>query len=183
MHLYSFAMEKRLVLNSWKEIADYMGRGVRTVQRYERDLCLPVHRPAGKRRSAVIGFADEIDDWMRKGPIGVASTDVRKPATTNLEWERLLANSELLLKRVGVLKIQMNELARLLQETEQRHKLLMRQVRPRPFSYSSTAKPKIVRTNMSEISQMATAVGDVGTARLPAIHKTANGQKAASGKH
>src|SRR5262249_39685965 len=61
-------MEKRLVLNSWKEIADYMGRGVRTVQRYERDLVLPVHRPAGKSRSAVVAFADEIDHWMRQGP-------------------------------------------------------------------------------------------------------------------
>ncbi len=31
-----------MVLNSWKEIACYLGRGVRTVQRYERDLGLPV---------------------------------------------------------------------------------------------------------------------------------------------
>ena len=41
------------VLNSWKEIASYLGRGVRTVQRYERDFRLPI-RPAarqGSRRS------------------------------------------------------------------------------------------------------------------------------------
>lgn len=31
-------------LNSWKEIATFLGRGVRTVQRWERELQLPVHR-------------------------------------------------------------------------------------------------------------------------------------------
>ena len=35
------------VLNSWKEIASYLGRSVRTVQRWEREFGLPVHRPAG----------------------------------------------------------------------------------------------------------------------------------------
>ena len=39
------------ILNSWKEIANYLGRGVRTVQRWERDLRLPVHRPKGKDRA------------------------------------------------------------------------------------------------------------------------------------
>src|SRR5262245_19249556 len=81
-------MEKRLVLNSWKEIADYMGRGVRTVQRYERDLVLPVHRPAGRSRSAVVAFADEIDHWMRQGPTrSLTNGALGRRATTNLpEW-------------------------------------------------------------------------------------------------
>ena len=30
------------VLNGWKEIANYLGKGVRTVQRYEREFGLPV---------------------------------------------------------------------------------------------------------------------------------------------
>ena len=33
-------------LDSWKEIAAYLGRGVRTVQRWEREEGLPVHRLA-----------------------------------------------------------------------------------------------------------------------------------------
>ena len=33
-------------LDSWKVIAAYLGRGVRTVQRWERDEGLPVHRLA-----------------------------------------------------------------------------------------------------------------------------------------
>lgn len=51
-------------LNSWKEIARYLDRGVRTVQRWERDLHLPVRRPWGKKRSAVVAIRKEIDDWI-----------------------------------------------------------------------------------------------------------------------
>jgi len=58
------------VLNSWKEIAAYLGRGVRTVQRYERDLNLPVRRPRGTSRSAVIALKDELDAWLRHAPSG-----------------------------------------------------------------------------------------------------------------
>ncbi len=58
------------VLNSWKEIASYLGRGVRTVQRYERDLALPVRRPRGTSRSAVIALKEELDAWLRNAPSG-----------------------------------------------------------------------------------------------------------------
>jgi len=59
---------KSLALNSWKEIASYLGRGVRTVQRYERELGLPVRRPHGRSRSAVIALSDELDAWLRTAP-------------------------------------------------------------------------------------------------------------------
>ena len=58
----------RQILNSWKEIAGYLGMGVRTVQRYEARLGLPVRRPCGKNRSSVIAFADEIDAWIDMCP-------------------------------------------------------------------------------------------------------------------
>lgn len=32
------------VFTSWKEIARYMGKGVRTVQRWEQDFGLPVRK-------------------------------------------------------------------------------------------------------------------------------------------
>jgi hypothetical protein len=57
-----------LILNSWKEIASYLGRGVRTIQRYEEKLGLPIHRPAGRERSAVVAFADELERWLRNTP-------------------------------------------------------------------------------------------------------------------
>ena len=56
------------VLNSWKEIATYLGRGVRTVQRWEAELNLPVHRPRGKTRSAVVAFRQELDAWLQCTP-------------------------------------------------------------------------------------------------------------------
>jgi len=57
------------VLHSWKEISSYLGRGVRTVQRYEANLGFPVHRPLGKPRSSVFAFKHEIDQWMAKAPL------------------------------------------------------------------------------------------------------------------
>ncbi len=57
------------LLNSWKEIAAYLGRGVRTVQRWERDLRLPVRRPKGHERGAVIAFAEELDAWLHQTPM------------------------------------------------------------------------------------------------------------------
>ncbi len=56
-------------LSSWKEIANYMGKGVRTVQRYEAHYGLPVRRPAGKSRAAVIATRAEIDAWIAASPI------------------------------------------------------------------------------------------------------------------
>lgn len=59
------AMEKQAdILNSWKEIAFYLGRGVRTVQRWERELHLPVRRPWNKTRSAVVAFRSDLDEWL-----------------------------------------------------------------------------------------------------------------------
>lgn len=63
-----FVPPNRQMLNSWKEIASYVGRGVRTVQRYERLYRLPVRRLAGMDHSAVMAFSDEIDAWLGKTP-------------------------------------------------------------------------------------------------------------------
>lgn len=54
------------VLTSWKDIAQYMGKGVRTVQRWEADFGLPVHRPANSPRHVVVALPEEIDDWIRR---------------------------------------------------------------------------------------------------------------------
>src|SRR5690348_4780737 len=53
-------------LSSWKEIAAYMGRGVRTVQRWERDLKMPVHRIGSGPRSPACAFPAELDAWLRR---------------------------------------------------------------------------------------------------------------------
>jgi phage terminase Nu1 subunit (DNA packaging protein) len=59
-------IEKRqgAVLNSWKEIAAYVKRGVRTLQRWERELGLPVRRSRQRRHSPVMAFKSELDQWL-----------------------------------------------------------------------------------------------------------------------
>ena len=63
------------VLNSWKEIAAYLGRGVRTVQRWEQELGLPVRRPRGKERSAVIALKTDLDLWLQSAPSGALAKE------------------------------------------------------------------------------------------------------------
>lgn len=53
-------------LNGWKEIAGFIGRGVRTAQRWERDLGMPVHRLSTGPRDAVFALRDELDTWMSR---------------------------------------------------------------------------------------------------------------------
>lgn len=52
-----------LILKSWREIADYMGKGVRTVQRWEQDFGLPVHRGENHPRKAILARSSELDAW------------------------------------------------------------------------------------------------------------------------
>jgi tetratricopeptide (TPR) repeat protein len=59
-------------LDSWKEIAGYLRRGVRTAQRWERDAGLPVRRVGGDHR-AVYAFRSELDGWWRGRPNGSAA--------------------------------------------------------------------------------------------------------------
>ncbi|HEY1936979.1 MAG TPA: hypothetical protein VGJ33_03495 [Candidatus Angelobacter sp.] len=61
------------LLNGWKEISHYLMRGVRTVQRWEIELGLPVHRPHGKSRSAVLAFGTELDEWLVRTPTAVST--------------------------------------------------------------------------------------------------------------
>ena len=57
--------EESAVLSSWKDIARYMGKGVRTVQRWEHHLGLPVRRPNGaSHKSAVLLDRSELDAWL-----------------------------------------------------------------------------------------------------------------------
>ena len=51
-------------LDSWKTIAAYLGRDVRTVIRWEQSRGLPVRRMPGDSRSGVYAFKSEIDAWM-----------------------------------------------------------------------------------------------------------------------
>jgi TolB-like protein len=53
-------------LDSWKDIATYLGREVRTVQGWEKNEGLPVHRHQHSRQGTVYAFKSEIDAWKKK---------------------------------------------------------------------------------------------------------------------
>jgi len=61
-------VEAQQFLSGWKEVANYLGKGVRTVQRYERCFGLPVRRPAGKSRGSVLATKAELDAWVLASP-------------------------------------------------------------------------------------------------------------------
>jgi tetratricopeptide (TPR) repeat protein len=55
-------------LETWGEIAAYLGREIRTVQRWEKSLGLPIRRLAGfsDKQSRVFAFKRELDAWWQE---------------------------------------------------------------------------------------------------------------------
>ena len=53
-------------LDSWKEIAAYLKRGVRTVRRWEKEEGLPVHRQMHRTLGSVYAYRHEIDGWRER---------------------------------------------------------------------------------------------------------------------
>ena len=76
-------------LDSWKEIAAYLSRGIRTVQRWEREEGLPVHRLQHDKRGSVYARKDELAAWWesRRRTLSNPSTSetVDSPVTPRLE--------------------------------------------------------------------------------------------------
>ncbi len=62
-------------LDSWKEIAAYLGRQVRTVQRWEKQEELPVHRHQHDKFSTVYAYKSELDEWLIRRAALAASTN------------------------------------------------------------------------------------------------------------
>lgn len=52
------------VFTSWKEIASYLRKGVRTVQRWEAQFGLPVRRPLEKAKGVVQATREDLDRWL-----------------------------------------------------------------------------------------------------------------------
>src|SRR3954470_21465886 len=86
-------------LDSWKEIAVYLGRDVRTVQRWEKKEGLPVHRHLHEKLGTVYAYKSEIDTWwnaeanipLRSEPLAPITAEELDEVTE----EELLANPTL----------------------------------------------------------------------------------------
>src|SRR2546422_529632 len=57
--------DRRERLESWKEIAVYLRRGVSTVQRWEQQEGLPVHRLPHAKKGSIFAIKSELDAWWR----------------------------------------------------------------------------------------------------------------------
>jgi TolB-like protein/Flp pilus assembly protein TadD len=51
-------------LDSWKEIAAYLKREVRTLHRWEAQEGLPIHRHLHRERGSVYAYKSELDSWL-----------------------------------------------------------------------------------------------------------------------
>lgn len=72
-------------LDSWKEIAAYLNRDIRTVQRWEKTANLPVRRLQKPGLRAVFAYTADLDDWLREqGPPAVEESSEADAAETPL---------------------------------------------------------------------------------------------------
>lgn len=84
-------------LDSWKEIASYLGRGVTTVQRWEQENGLPVHRLPHAKKGSVFAYRAELDAWLaaraRSAVRQPESRDEDGPAVAHAAPLRVMAAS------------------------------------------------------------------------------------------
>jgi tetratricopeptide (TPR) repeat protein len=90
-------------LDSWKEIACYLKREVRTVQLWEKREGMPVHRHFHNQLSTVFAFRSEIEAWSQQVE--------RRRRTKELQAAQVIGNSiqqaiQPALRRIAIEKIQ-----------------------------------------------------------------------------
>src|SRR4051812_2578144 len=85
-------------LDSWKEIAAYLGRGIRTVQRWEREEGLPVHRLVHEKRGTIYARREELAAWWESRRVTLAPPSTAAegagsaPRLERVTWTTALTN-------------------------------------------------------------------------------------------
>jgi hypothetical protein len=107
-------------LNSWKEIASHLERGVRTVQRWESELGLPVRRTGRGKRGAVYALVSELDLWrVTSGAVVGKELDPgseRAAGSAVEESRRLMANIQSMVQSVSMTTVRQRQQAQALQK-------------------------------------------------------------------
>jgi hypothetical protein len=98
-------------LSSWKEIAHYVGKGVRTVQRWEREAGLPVRRPQGEGKGKVLAFPEEIDGWMHSAFTRNGDGEESEISRLRTRVEQLLAENRELRRNLNAASTPLPRLA------------------------------------------------------------------------
>ena len=162
----------RQILNGWKEISNHIERGVRTAQRWESLLGMPVHRPALKDRSAVVAFSDELDGWLSR-----SSPDARDECLAVSDKEENNRNLLRVLDGMSTLIRQTRQLIchmKVLQESRRPAKTYRRRIesRARVHTPSTAARgrasllifPRRKRSSAGRLPNAAFPIADAGSA-------------------
>jgi TolB-like protein/Flp pilus assembly protein TadD len=86
-------------LNSWKEIAAYLRRDVRTLHRWEAEEGLPIRRHLHKKRGSVYAYRSELEAWWRERRLRL-DEQVTAPAS-HWDWRKIALVSIVLLLILG----------------------------------------------------------------------------------
>ena len=82
-------------LRGWKQIAAYLHRDVRTVQRWERNEHLPVHRQLHLKLGTVHAVRGELDEWLADQTSPRAGTQTPFPTRDPRAYELCLKGRQL----------------------------------------------------------------------------------------
>ena len=85
----SQSLQEERLLTSWKEIAAFFGKGVRTVQRWEQKLGLPILRP-NSRKGIVIAKATELENWIKRNSVSTGGRISVRTANNSSEDLQLI---------------------------------------------------------------------------------------------
>jgi hypothetical protein len=70
------------LLEAWKDIASYMRRDIRTVQRWEKLYELPIYRLQDSRSGSVFAYKRELDAWRQRRAVQVMPDHNREPVSS-----------------------------------------------------------------------------------------------------
>jgi erythromycin esterase-like protein len=94
------------VLTCWKDIARYVGKGVRTVQRWEQELGFPVRRTERRQKGRVLAVPTEIDSWVKSqqcidGQLDAHGSLLRSLHELRIENRELRSENRALLRQLS----------------------------------------------------------------------------------
>jgi hypothetical protein len=86
-------------LNSWKEIAAYLKREVRTLHRWELEEGLPIHRHLHKKRGSVYAYRPELEAWWNERRVRLDEPEKAGPRLW--DWRKTVLAGTLLMVVLG----------------------------------------------------------------------------------
>src|ERR1700757_4237411 len=77
-------------LDSWKEIAAYLKRDIRTLHRWEAEEGLPIHRHVHKKRGTVYAYKSELEAWRNQKNLTLSESPPDAVPNWHFRWKLLL---------------------------------------------------------------------------------------------